>query len=81
MLNVSIIGYGYWGSKLARNFQNSTYFNISSIVDKKEISLNIAKKNLKVVEQKLRSVFSLDSRMAVGDKIRFCTQSYVRNLS
>ena len=32
MLNVSIIGYGYWGKKLARNFQNSTYFNISSIV-------------------------------------------------
>ena len=45
MLNISIIGYGYWGSKLARNFQNSSYFNILSIVDKKRISLINAKKN------------------------------------
>ena len=45
MLNVSIIGYGYWGSKLARNFQNSAYFNISSIVDKKKVNLINAKKN------------------------------------
>jgi len=46
MLNVSIIGYGYWGSKLARNFQNSAYFNISSIVDNTKINLINAKKNL-----------------------------------
>ena len=45
MLNISIIGYGYWGSKLARNFQNSSYFNILSIVDKKRISLINAKRN------------------------------------
>jgi len=45
MLIVSIIGYGYWGSKLARNFQNSAYFNISSIVDKKKVNLINAKKN------------------------------------
>ena len=38
------------------------------------------KKNLKVVEQKLRSVFSLKSRMAAVDKIRFCSQPYARNL-
>ena len=36
---VSIIGYGYWGPKLARNFQNSNFFNLSSIID-------ISKKNL-----------------------------------
>ena len=47
---MGLIGYGYWGSKLARNFQNSTYFNISSIVDKKEISLNIAKKNFQAIK-------------------------------
>ena len=46
MYNVSIIGYGYWGSKLARNFQNSAFFNISSIVDKNKINLIKAKKNL-----------------------------------
>ena len=46
MLNVSIVGYGYWGSKLARNFQNSAYFDVLSIVDKKKINLINAKKNL-----------------------------------
>ena len=30
---VSIIGYGYWGPKLARNFQNSNFFNLTSIID------------------------------------------------
>ena len=33
MLNVAIIGYGYWGPKLARNFQNSSFFKIKFIVD------------------------------------------------
>ena len=36
---VSIIGYGYWGPKLARNFQNSNFFNLTSIID-------LSKKNL-----------------------------------
>ena len=46
MLSVSIIGYGYWGTKLARNFQNSSYFNIISISDVRKVSLNLVKKNL-----------------------------------
>ena len=50
MLNISIIGYGYWGTKLARNFQNSAYFDILSIVDKKKFNLINAKKNLPPVE-------------------------------
>ena len=50
MLNVSIIGYGYWGSKLARNFQNSSYFNILNISDKKKINLNLVKKSLPTVK-------------------------------
>ena len=37
--DVSIIGYGYWGPKLARNFQNSNFFNLNSISD-------ISRKNL-----------------------------------
>ena len=44
MFNISIIGYGYWGKKLARNFQNSSYFDILSIVDKKKSNLVSAKK-------------------------------------
>lgn len=50
MLNISIIGYGYWGKKLARNFQNSNYFEILSIVDKKKTNLVNAKKDLPFVE-------------------------------
>jgi len=39
MINVGLIGYGYWGTKLARNFQNSQYFNLVSVhdIDKKKI--------------------------------------------
>jgi len=45
MLNACLIGYGYWGAKLARNFQNSEFFNIISITDKKNRNLVSAKQN------------------------------------
>lgn len=44
MFNICLVGYGYWGEKLARNFDSSEYFNIISIVDKKKFGLNLAKK-------------------------------------
>ena len=40
MLNASLIGYGYWGNKLARNFHNSETFRLLSIVDKKQKNLH-----------------------------------------
>ena len=43
--NVALIGYGYWGPKLARNIQNSNKFQIHSIVDTSIKNLEIAKKN------------------------------------
>ena len=43
MYNICLIGLGYWGEKLARNFNNSDSFNIISIVDKKRTNLNLAK--------------------------------------
>ena len=49
MLNVSIIGYGYWGTKLARNFQNSSFFNLLAISDLKKKNLSLVKKNLPTV--------------------------------
>ena len=45
MYNTCLIGFGYWGQKLARNFQNSELFNIISICDNKKKNLKIAKKN------------------------------------
>ena len=42
-LNVLIVGFGYWGPILARNFQTSLRFNISSICDSNSVNLNKAK--------------------------------------
>jgi len=44
-IKVSLIGYGYWGSKLARNFQNSNFFNLVSIIDTSNENLQKAKKD------------------------------------
>ena len=33
MYNLALIGYGYWGPKLARNIQNSNHFKIKYIID------------------------------------------------
>ena len=35
MYNTCLVGIGYWGSKLARNFNNSEFFKLVSVVDKK----------------------------------------------
>ena len=40
---VALIGYGYWGPKLARNFLNSNNFKIEYIVDNSIKNLNKAK--------------------------------------
>jgi len=45
MINTCLIGYGYWGTKLGRNFQNSEFFNLVSIVDSKSKNLLQAEKN------------------------------------
>ena len=45
-LKVTLIGYGYWGKKLARNFQNSENFVLTSISDSKRKNLIAAKKKL-----------------------------------
>jgi len=50
MLKVALIGYGYWGSKLARNFHNSEYFSLSIVADKDPINLSLAKKNYPLIE-------------------------------
>ena len=42
---VALIGYGYWGPKLARNIQNSNDFKIDFIVDNSKSNLKKAKKD------------------------------------
>lgn len=43
MFKVAMIGYGYWGPKLTRNFHNSKNFEVTYIIDKSKKKLNIAK--------------------------------------
>jgi len=45
-LKTAIIGYGYWGPKLARNFLNSSQFQIDFVVDNKPINLMKAKNDI-----------------------------------
>ncbi len=49
-LKVCLIGYGYWGPKLARNFQNSNYFNLVSVSDKHKSNLIKAKKDFPLAQ-------------------------------
>ena len=44
MINIAILGYGYWGPNLVRNFNKFSNCNISYIVDKDINKLNEAKK-------------------------------------
>ena len=50
MFKACLIGFGYWGSKLARNFQNSEDFDLVSIVDIKKKNLDYAKKNYQIIK-------------------------------
>ena len=49
--NVALIGYGYWGPKLGRNFYNSSKFKIKKIVDLSNKNLLKAKKILVIFLQ------------------------------
>lgn len=44
MYKVCLIGHGYWGSKLARNFHVSEFFKLTAVVDKKASNLKVVKK-------------------------------------
>ena len=49
-LKVCLIGYGYWGPKLARNFQNSNFFKLLSVSDKSQSNLLRAKKDFPFIK-------------------------------
>ena len=50
MINVCIIGYGYWGPNLCRNFSNADGYNLSTICDLDIKNLAKAKKNYPYVK-------------------------------
>jgi len=45
MIDICVIGYGYWGPNLCRNFSNLTGYNLTAICDINNHNLSIAKKN------------------------------------
>ena len=45
MIDVCVIGFGYWGPNLCRNFVNAPGYNLKSICDNNKINLQKAKKN------------------------------------
>ena len=49
MYRVCLVGYGYWGSKLARNFKNSDFFDLCAIADSKKTNLFLAKKRFPLI--------------------------------
>ena len=58
--NVAIIGYGYWGPKLSRNFSNSNNFEIKHVIDISPINLSKAKKNFPLckISKNYKSIFN-----------------------
>jgi len=44
MNNVGVIGYGYWGPNLVRNFMGSKYFRVTRVADNRQERLNLVKK-------------------------------------
>lgn len=45
MVNIAIIGYGYWGPNLVRNFSSTVDCRVHTVVDFREDRLQIAKRN------------------------------------
>ena len=45
MVNIGIIGYGYWGPNVARNFNNCKGAKLTAICDLNEKRLDLAKSN------------------------------------
>jgi predicted dehydrogenase len=45
MIDVCVIGFGYWGPNLCRNFVNAPGYNLKSICDNNKLNLQKAKKN------------------------------------
>ena len=50
VLNVGIVGFGYWGPNLVRNFSNSPLTKVKRVIDFKEDKLNLVKQLYPSVE-------------------------------
>jgi len=63
MLNIGIIGYGYWGPNIVRNFNSTEGVQVISVCDKNQDSLNRVRKaypNIKVTPDCYEIITSTD---------------------
>ncbi len=67
MLSVGVIGYGYWGPNLVRNFQESDVSNVTMVSDLNDARLKLVKSRYPTVETTIehRDLISSDSVDAV----------------
>ena len=63
MLNVALVGFGYWGPNIARNINNNPNLNLSAVLERKEQHL-IKKKEIKKLQKG-----SLKFKIFILDKI------------
>ena len=52
-LRIAIIGYGYWGPNLVRNFWKNSQFIVTHVVDFDKNRLKSVKNNHKIMSAKL----------------------------
>jgi predicted dehydrogenase len=45
MIKIGIIGYGYWGPNLVRNFSGNKYFQVAKVADSRQERLDLLKRN------------------------------------
>jgi predicted dehydrogenase len=57
MINIALVGYGYWGPNVAKQLYNNPEINFSVICDKKEDRLNAAKS---IYIQQLKYIFNFN---------------------
>ena len=83
MIDVCVIGYGYWGPNLCRNFVNAPGYNLKSICDNNKNNLLNAKKNYPSVETYLNYKLGLSKNnynlvvLATPTSTHFQIASYI----
>ena len=61
MINVGIVGYGYWGPNLVRNFSNVQGCHVKMVADGRQERCDIVKKNYPDVQTVLDAKELIDN--------------------
>ena len=78
MIKVGLIGFGYWGPNLARNFNLNSDFNLCAICDFSSDRLNAAGKHYLKLACKLQ-VFSLSAASPIPNCLRYAQQVIIQS--